>query len=176
MARDWEREEQRHHRHATGRLNHLALKGGERRSLERSVGGSASDHLTNAWNEAYGRHRDPVRSYSDPVKSYSETIKAVEAALAPRVTPQNPKQTLGTMIADVRNAPQNFEFPMHDGPNSVGVEAVLAMMLQLWEGQTSRHSSTTPTRAETVDEAKTAVHVGAAVVQCGASGAFRRRS
>jgi hypothetical protein len=61
------------------------------------------------------------------VKSYSETIKAVEAALATRVTPQNPKQTLGTMIADVRNAPQNFEFAMRDGQNSSGVQTVLAI-------------------------------------------------
>ena len=132
-----------------------------------AAGGSAGDHLTNAWNEAYGRQPDPV-------KSYSETIKAVEAALATRVTPQNPKQTLGTMIADVRNAPQNFEFAMRDGQNSSGVQTVLAMMCQLWEGQTSRHGGTAPTRPETVEEAKAAVHLGVALVQWGVSGAFGR--
>lgn len=51
-----------------------------------TAAGSAGDHLANAWNEAYGRHQDAV-------KAYSETIKAVEAALAPRISPQNAKQT-----------------------------------------------------------------------------------
>lgn len=133
-----------------------------------SAAGSAGDHLANAWNEAYGRQPDPV-------KSYSESIKAVEAALAQRITPQNAKQTLGTMVADIRQAPQNFEFAMNDGPNSDGVETVVGMMRQLWEGQTSRHGGPNPTRPETVEEAKAAVHLGAALVQWGVSGAFGRR-
>src|SRR5665213_1507938 len=41
---------------------------------------SAGEHLTEAWNEAYGRT-------SDPVKAYSEAIKAVEAAAIPVVNP-----------------------------------------------------------------------------------------
>lgn len=41
--------------------------------------GSPGDHLRDAWNEAYGRTPDPV-------KSYSESIKAVESALAPIVS------------------------------------------------------------------------------------------
>jgi hypothetical protein len=79
------------------------------------------------------------------------------------------------MINDVRNAPQNFEFAMRTGQNSDGVETVLVMMRQLWEGQTSRHGGATPTRPETVEESKAALHLGAALVQWGVSGAFRRK-
>jgi hypothetical protein len=129
-----------------------------------AAGGSAGDHLTNAWNEAYGRS-------ADPVKAYSEAIKAVEAALAPRVSPQNGKQTLGTMIRDVSAKPSKWQFVIASG-NVSGVETVLNMMRMLWNGQTSRHGGLQPTRAETADEAKAAVHLAATLVQFGVSDAF----
>lgn len=129
-----------------------------------SAHGSAGDHLTAAWNGAYGRNHDPV-------KSYSESIKAVEAALARHVSPTNAKQTLGTMIRDVAAKPLKWQFVIADGSIS-GVDTVLHMMRVLWEGQTSRHGSASPTRAETVDEARAAVHLAATLVQFGASGAF----
>lgn len=117
-----------------------------------SAAGSAGDHLADAWNEAYGRQHDPV-------KSYSESIKAAEAALAARVSPQNGKQTLGTMIRDVSAKPSKWEFAIADG-HVGGVETVLHMMRMLWDGQTSRHGGVNPTRSETLDEARAAVHLG----------------
>jgi len=123
--------------------------------------GSAGDHLANAWNEAYSRTPDPV-------KSYSESIKAVEVALAPHVSPQNAKQTLGTMIRDLKAKPSKWKFVLPDG----GVEMVLTMMQVLWDGQTSRHGGLHDTRTETTDEAQAAVHVAAALVQYGVSGSF----
>lgn len=128
------------------------------------AGGSAGDHLTNAWNEAYGREPDPV-------KSVSEAIKAVEAAMAQRVSPQNGKQTLGTMIRDVAAKPSKWTFALA-GADDSGVETVLLMMRLLWNGQTSRHGGVNATRDETVDEAKAAVHLAASLVQFGVSGAF----
>lgn len=127
--------------------------------------GSAGDHLAAAWNEAYTRKPDPV-------KSYSESIKAAEAALAQHVSPQNAKQTLGTMIRDINAKPSKWKFAMNDSPNADGVQMVLAIMRQLWEGQTSRHGGVGPTRPETVEEAQAAVHLAAALVQFGVSGAF----
>ena len=118
---------------------------------------SAGDHLREAWNEAYGRKPDPV-------KSYSESIKAVESALAPIVSPQNGKQTLGTMIRDVKAKPSKWGFDIPDG-NVGGVETVLSMMQLLWEGQSSRHGGLNPTPAETVEEARSAVHLAASLVQ-----------
>ncbi len=128
-----------------------------------TAGGSAGDHLANAWNEAYGRK-------ADPVKAYSESIKAAEAALATRVSPQNGKQTLGTMIRDISAKPSKWRFAIADGAD--GVDTVLHMMRTLWTGQTSRHGGVTPTRAETLDEARAAVHLAAPLVQYGTSGAF----
>lgn len=129
-----------------------------------SASGSAGDHLTNAWNEAYGRQHDPV-------KAYSEAIKAVECALAPIISPQNLKQTLGTMIKDVAAKPSKWKFVIADG-NVGGVDTLLHMMRMLWDGQTSRHGGLTPTRPETLEEARAAVHCAATLVQYGVSGAF----
>lgn len=126
--------------------------------------GSAGDHLAEAWNAAYSRTPDPV-------KSYSESIKAVEAALAQHVSPQNAKQTLGTMIRDVAVKTSKWKFVIADG-NVGGVDTVLHMMRMLWDGQTSRHGGVNPTRPETPEEARAAVHLAAALVQFGVSGAF----
>lgn len=129
-----------------------------------SAVGSAGDHLTQAWNECYGRTPDPV-------KSYGESIRAVECALAPIVSPQNTKQTLGTMIRDIDQKPSKWGFVIPDG-NVTGVGTVLSMMRLLWDGQSSRHGSVKPTRSETIEEARAAVHLAASLVQYGASGAF----
>ncbi len=126
--------------------------------------GSASEHLVAAWNSAYGRKKDAP-------KAYSESIKAVEAALAPLVSPSNVKQTLGTMIRDISAKPSKWNFSVADTGSS-GVATVLTMMRTLWDGQTSRHGGLTPTRAETDAEARTAVHLAAALVQFATSKAF----
>ncbi|MGB2556537.1 hypothetical protein [Cellulosimicrobium cellulans] len=126
--------------------------------------GSAGDHLANAWNEAYGRKPDPV-------KAYSESIKAAEAAFAPLVSPQNAKQTLGTMIRDIKAKPAKWKFVIAEA-NVSGVDTTLNMMQMLWDGQTSRHGGTGPTRDETPEEARAAVHLAAALVQLGVSKAF----
>lgn len=130
--------------------------------------GSSGEHLATAWNSAYGRS-------SDPVKSYSESIKAVEAALAPVVSPTNLRATLGTLIGEVRNKPESFALAIEDGQHSDGVGTVVGLMRVLWEGQTSRHGGVTPTRHETVQEAQAAVHIAATLVQWATSGAFNRR-
>lgn len=130
-----------------------------------TAAGSAGEHLANAWNEAYSRTPDPV-------KSYSESIKAVEAALAPVVSPNNLKATLGTLIGQVNANPATYKFVIGDGTNSDGVGTALGLMRLLWEGQTSRHGGVNPTRHETTEEAQAAVHIAATLVQYGVSGAF----
>lgn len=127
--------------------------------------GSPGDHLRNAWNEAYGRT-------ADPVKAYSESIKAVESAMASTISPANLKATLGTMIKDVEAKPSKWTFDIADG-RATGVGTVLAMMQMLWDGQTSRHGGVSPTRAETVEEARTAVHLAATLVQFAVGGSFK---
>lgn len=129
-----------------------------------AASGSAGEHLATAWNEAYGRNPDPT-------KAYSEAVKAVESAMASRVAPQNSVQTLGTMIRDIAAKPSKWKFAIA-GKNADGVETVLSMMRMLWDGQTSRHGGANPTRVETADEARAAVHLAASLVQFGVSGAF----
>ena len=134
-------------------------------SVVNSASGMAGDHLRNAWNEAYSRNPDPAQAYG-------ESIKAVEAAMAPVVSPANLKATLGTIIKDVENKPGQWVFEIADG-RATGVGMVLAMMQMLWDGQTSRHGGVTPTKAETPDEARAAVHLAATLVQFAVGGAFR---
>lgn len=126
--------------------------------------GTAGDHLSTAWNAAYGRK-------ADPVKAYSEAIKAVEAALVPRVSPKNARQTLGTMIRDIAAKPSKWKFVIPDG-TAQGVESVLQMMRILWDGQAVRHGNHAPTPSQTLEEARAAVHIAATLVQFGVSGAF----
>ena len=128
-----------------------------------SAGGSAGDHLVLAWNAAYGREPDPVRSFS-------ESIKAVEYALATHVSPTNERQTLGTMIRDIKAKPSKWSFVI-EGKGSRSIDTLLGMMETLWDGQTSRHGSSS-SRNETPEEARAAIHLAAALVQFGATGAF----
>jgi hypothetical protein len=50
------------------------------------------------------------------------------------------------------------------------------MMKALWEGQTSRHGSQHPTRPETMEEARAAVHLAVTLVQWFSAGTVARRS
>jgi hypothetical protein len=47
-------------------------------------------------------------------------------------------------------------------------------MKLLWEGQTSRHGSSRPTRADTLEEATMAVHLAVMLVQWLTSGVARK--
>jgi hypothetical protein len=127
--------------------------------------GSASEHLATAWAKAYAIHPDPV-------KAYSESIKAAEAAAHAIIEPNNTKATLGTMIGHMRSRPSEFCL-MLPAPG-VAIEPVINMMAILWTGQTSRHAGQNPTRKETVDEARGAVHLTVTLVQWFSSGTVRR--
>lgn len=131
----------------------------------RGDAGSASEHLATAWAHAYA-------IYPDPVKAYSESIKAVEAAAHAIVEPNNTKATMGTMLGHMRSHSTDFCL-MLPAPG-VTIEAVIGMMAALWAGQTSRHASQNPTRPETVEEARAAVHLAVALVQWFGAGIVRR--
>lgn len=125
--------------------------------------GAAGAHLADAWNAAYSRTPDPV-------KSYYESVKAVEAALASKISPNNSKATLGSMIADLKNKPEKWKFVIPDGTRSKGVETLLGMMQVLWQ-RNARHGGPDH-KPETLEEAQAAVHLAASLVQFGVSGAF----
>lgn len=111
----------------------------------------------------------------NPAYAYSLAIKSVESAAHAVVEPANHKATLGTMIRAMNQNPGAFELAI-PGPDSTGnVTPIIAMMMLLWQGQSSRHGAQTPTRDETLEEAMMAVDVATTLVGWFAGGRVRRR-
>jgi hypothetical protein len=128
----------------------------------------ASDHLRIAWAAAYGRNPDPD-------KAYDEAVLAVEALACPLVCPTNPRRTLGTVIADLRN--QNIQWALVIGDSAgqpAAPDRLIEMLMLLWQGQ-SRHAGAPNSRRQTQAEAEAAVHLAATVVQWLGSGVLYRR-
>src|SRR5438552_18019028 len=116
----------------------------------------AARHLTSAWNHAFGRSPDPSRAYA-------EAIKAVEAAAIPVISPNNAKATLGTVIGDLKSAPQKCQLVL-TRPSTTGigsVEVVTHLVSLLWANQTDRHA-----QAQPIDQpqAEQAVHIALLLV------------
>ena len=124
-------------------------------------------HLRDAFNAAYGRQVDPP-------KSYSESIKAVECATIPVVEPNHARATLGTVRGELRSNPNRWAFAIN-GQGNDSIEPVTGMVSLLWDGQTSRHGGVAATKPETVDAARSAVHLAGTLCQWFSSGAVRRR-
>lgn len=60
---------------------------------------SAAQHLSGAWEHAFGRHPDAGDAWGD-------AIRAVEAALHQIISPAHAKATLGSMKSELRQAPE----------------------------------------------------------------------
>lgn len=124
----------------------------------KSDAGSAAAHLQAAWDAMH-------RLHPDPPTAYSQAIKAVEAAAHAVIQPNRATATLGTMLGELRNTSHLYRtaIPGEDGKGNISV--VVAMATMLWEGQTSRHGGMTPTRDETLDEARMAVGLAVTLTQ-----------
>ena len=132
-----------------------------------AAAGSAAEQLRTAWGCVYALHPDPV-------KGYALAIKAVESAAHAVVEPRDAKSTMGKMLGRLRAQPDRFSLAIA-GPDGTGdVSPLIRCMELLWEGQSSRHGSSTPTRDETLEEATMAVHLAVTLVQWFTSGAVRR--
>lgn len=129
--------------------------------------GSAAEHLSTAWQAAYGLHPDPVRAYS-------EAIKAVECAAHSVIQPNHGRATLGTLLGEIGNARAKFTSVLSTPPSGDPIAPMEAMMRALWDGQTSRHGKQTGTVPETLEAARAGVHLAAALVQWFVSGAVVR--
>ncbi|MFD0426032.1 hypothetical protein [Streptomyces parvus] len=130
--------------------------------------GSAAEHLSTAWQAAYGLHPDPVRAYS-------EAIKAVECAAHSVIQPNHDRATLGTMLGEIGNARAKFATALSTPPSGDPIAPMEAMMRALWDGQTTRHGKKTPTVSETLEAARAGVHLAATLVQWFTSGAVARK-
>ena len=132
-----------------------------------TAAGSAAVLLREAWGCVHALHPDPV-------KAYAQAIKAVESAAHALVEPRNAKATLGTMLGHLRSHSDCFSLVI-PGPAGKGdVGPLISCMTLLWDGQSSRHGSSRPTRDETLEEAAAAVHLAVTLVQWFTSGAVRR--
>jgi hypothetical protein len=148
-------------------LAELALGEASRSAEAVPSTGSAVRQLREAWGCVYALHPDPV-------KGYSQAIKAVESAALAVVEPHNAKATLGTMLGHLKANRGSFSLVI-GGPGGMGdVAPLIENMKLLWEGQTSRHGSSRPTREETLGEAEMAVHLAVMLVHWFTSGAVRR--
>lgn len=129
---------------------------------ELSAPGNPARHLRIAWMRVYGRT-------TDASSGYREAVRAVEAAAKPLIEPLNPRATLGTMIKAVEAKPSKWAADVGS------VEAVGAMMAQLWTSQLDRHGTDDETVALTVsiDQARAAVALAVTLVQWMRAGYFR---
>ena len=118
--------------------------------------------LSEAWHAAYGRNPDPE-------EAYEKAIKAVEEAGAEVVLPKNPKATLGTMMAAVRDQ-RDWSLPLE---SKSALIAPLEMMKALWESQESRHGGN-GYRKPTPAEAEAAVLLAVPLVQFFTAGLIAR--
>jgi len=96
--------------------------------------------------------------------------------LCPLVLPNNPKPTLGTVIAHLHDAGRKWSFVLVDKDGNGDPGPLAAIMERLWTGQVSRHGGGQNSREQTPEEAQAAVHLAAAIVQLLATGALGRRS
>ncbi|MFF7202045.1 hypothetical protein [Streptomyces sp. NPDC008141] len=132
------------------------------------LAGSAAEHLTASWKAAYG-------IYPDPVRAYGEAIKAVECAAHVVIQPNHSRATLGTMLGELKGgARSKFTTALATGTTADPIAPVEELMRALWDGQTSRHGKQTATVPETLESARAAVHLAAALVQWFTSGAVVR--
>src|SRR5260370_38831709 len=81
---------------------------------------------------------------------------------------------LGTLLRLLLSHPEQFCLILP--PPGTGITHVIGMMKALWEGQTSRHGRQHPTRPETMEEARAAVHLAVTLVQGSRAAPVARRS
>ena len=122
-----------------------------------SQGGDASEYLTKAWNDMFGRNPNPSAAYGN-------IIKAVEAASWQVVTPTNSRATLGTIIRKLIDHPENFAVAITEKSAHTGIESIRQQMTLIWEGQTDRHGTSSPI-APTQEAAEQAIFIGLSLCQ-----------
>ncbi|MEU6022610.1 hypothetical protein [Micromonospora sp. NPDC047134] len=134
----------------------------------RTTTSDTADHLRIAWDAAYGRNPDPD-------KAYDEAVLAVEAIACPLICPNNPRRTLGTVIADLSNQAAQWAMVISDSSGQpASPDRLIEMLKLLWQGQ-SRHAGSPNSRRQTQAEAEAAVHLAATLVQWFSSGVLYRR-
>jgi hypothetical protein len=132
-------------------------------------GDETGRHLRQAWTATYGLHPDPTTAYR-------EAVRAVEAAACPLVLPNDPKPTLGKVIAHLKQASGKWTLSIPDGGAAGSVAPFMAMLELLWSGQVSRHAGVSTSRDQRQIEAEAAVVLAATLVHWLATGVVHRQN
>jgi hypothetical protein len=99
-------------------------------------------------------------------------IKAVEAILRGIVSPDNTQATLGTLIRDLRNGGQKFDFVLTNDLG--GVNTFLAMLQLMWPNP-DRHGDLQQRHIPSLEEARAVVQLAVTIVQWARDGQIVRR-
>lgn len=119
--------------------------------------GDASSYMKQAWADAFGRNPNPSSAYSN-------TIKAIEAASWQVVTPGNSRATLGTIIRELIDHPENFQVVVTEKAANRGIDTLRQDMALVWEGQTDRHGTSNPV-PPSQEAAEQAIFIGLSLCQ-----------
>ncbi len=142
---------------------------GVRLAVEDTVAklGDAGRVLARAWYRVHAMTPDPPGAYAD-------VVKVVENASVPRVVPNNTSATLGHVLGEMK-ANGDWRLPLREHAEAPGPEMVLMMLRTLWFGHRDRHGGVNYADV-TQEEARSAVTLGATLVDWFGSGTLTRRS
>jgi hypothetical protein len=132
-------------------------------------GTRAGNLLSDAWRHAFSMQRDASASYRC-------SVRAVEAAAGPILTPDDPRPSLGKMIAALRDGMSKWTFTFTIDSAVEPKKVLLEMMQLLWTNEYSRHVDADPTSPLHVsqEEAESAVVLALTLVNWFTSGAITR--
>ena len=125
----------------------------------------ASEHLRRAWSLAFSRE-------ADPNAACVEATKAIEAAARSTIEPNNPRATLGTMIAAMEAKPTKWHTDL-TSPDLDGVGTVIGIMKAVWKGHL-RHGNPNEPLDVPAERCEMIVHSAALLVHWFSSGRVRQ--
>jgi hypothetical protein len=130
---------------------------------------AAKERLRSAWCKACGLHPDPGGAYAD-------AVRAVEDVACPIFLPTSPEPTLGAVRSHLEQGGHKYELVIADGTAvPANVDVLTSMVVTLWFGYRDRHEGGPTSAAITVEAARAAAYLAAALVRWLSSGAVRRK-
>ena len=115
----------------------------------------ASEHLRRAWSNAFSRD-------GSPNDACFEAAKAIEAVAGSVILPNNPKVTLGQIIASMEGKISKWETDVESAEID-DIDTVIGMMKMIWKGHL-RHGNPNEPLDVSVERAAMIVHLAVLLV------------